>query len=283
VRQIAIGLAAAMACAACGGGEPAIPATCNGAEELCERRFDQVVYATTHNAMATEEDGFNPANQYRSLAHQLDDGIRGLMLDTHENDDGEPALCHGSCLFGEMALADGLATIDRFLDRNRGEVVTIIFEAYVDAATTAEVFDQVGLTERVYSHDGGPWPTLREMIDADTRLVVLTDDDAGSPAWYRYVWDVAWETHFAAREISDFSCDDNRGDVTSDLFIFNHFLTRTRPVPEDADEVNANPLLLDRARECQQASGKLPNFVTVDFYSVGDLLAAVDALNQLSR
>jgi len=39
--------------------------------------------------------------------------------------------------------------------------------------------------------------------------------------------------------------------------------------------------LIDHVRRCQQESGKLANFVTVDFYDIGDLFATVTALNGL--
>src|SRR5687767_15168907 len=56
-------------------------AACNGAAALCERRYDQVAYVTTHNAMSSQEDGFFGPNQFFGVARQLDDGVRGLMLD----------------------------------------------------------------------------------------------------------------------------------------------------------------------------------------------------------
>jgi hypothetical protein len=45
--------------------------------------------------------------------------------------------------------------------------------------------------------------------------------------------------------------------------------------------VNHNPLFIDRAEQCRTESGRLPNFVTVDFYDIGDLFDVVDSLNGL--
>ena len=275
--------ASALALAAGCGDEPVpIPPECNGAIELCERRFDEVVYPTTHNAMSNQADGWENPNQHVGIAQQLDDGVRGLMLDTHRWD-GDTLLCHGICALGSLPLVDGLVIIRDFLDRNRGEVVTIIFEAHADADRHLEAFDEADLLDRVHGQDPAqPWPTLRELIDADRRLVVLTDDaGVGAYGWYMDVWAHAWETHYAAETTADFSCDINRGDAGNRLFIFNHFLTDTWPVPEEAPVTNANPFLIDRARECMTASGRLPNFVTVDFHSDGDLFEAVRMLNGL--
>jgi hypothetical protein len=166
------------------------------------------------------------------------------------------------------------------LHDHRGEVVTIIFESYVTPEEMDAAFESSGLVDYVHAHVAGtPWPTLRELIDADERVVVFTDKDGGSRPWYMDVWANAYETHYAAETIADFTCEPNRGDPANSLFIFNHFLTNTFAQPEQAPTVNANPLLVDRARQCMQVDGSLPNFVTVDFYDQGDLFAAVRSLN----
>ena len=56
---------------------------CNGSTALCERRLDQVALATTHNSMAAAADGFGFPNQVGGIAAQLDQGIRGLLIDAH--------------------------------------------------------------------------------------------------------------------------------------------------------------------------------------------------------
>jgi hypothetical protein len=279
VRRALVIVTAALG--ACDGDAPLpIPDECNGRVELCARRYDEVSYPTTHNAMSNDDDGWVNPNQQHGLARQLEDGVRAFMLDTHVWE-GEALLCHALCPLGSLPLVDGLAILRAFLDTHRGEVLTIIFEAYVPADDTAAAFEASGAARYVHAQaPGEPWPTLRELIDDDRRLIVLTDDDGGGAYdWYLDVWAHAWETPYAAEAATDFSCDLNRGTAGNPLFIFNHFLTDTFPVPEEAATTNANPFLLDRARACQDASGALPNFVTLDFYAEGDLFETVDALN----
>jgi hypothetical protein len=63
---------------------PEAPKVCNGSEELCERRLNEVVFPGTHNSMsAADEPGWLFANQRRSIPDQLDDGIRLFLLDPH--------------------------------------------------------------------------------------------------------------------------------------------------------------------------------------------------------
>lgn len=253
---------------------------CNGSPALCDRRFDQVAYATTHNAMSNMDDGFVGPNQRYSVRRQLEDGVRGLMLDTHYNA-GQVSLCHAYCQLGITPLVETLTDIRDFLVRHPYEVVSIIFESYVSAADTQAAFAAAGLLDLVHSQPiGQPWPTLAEMIAADRRLVVFTDSQGGTYPWYHQVWSYAFETHYSWANPQAMNCNPNRGDPSHSLFILNHFLTQVFGSPELASQVNFNPFFIDRALQCEAERGTLPNFVTVDFHDIGDTYAVVDALNQ---
>lgn len=255
---------------------------CNGSVALCGRRFDEVVFATSHNAMSNADDGWLAPNQAHPVVKQLTSGVRGLMLDTHENADGVPSLCHGGCGFGEKPLVEGLREITTFLTCNPREVVTIIFEAYVTPEETAAAFEASGLVDLVRTQPlGEAWPTLGEMIEKNERLVALTDDPAGTPAYYHHVWDYAWDTPYAAETPADLKCEVGRGDPANALFIFNHFLTAPTADTSLAEQVNHNPFFLDRVQSCAAQTGDLPNFVTVDFHDIGDVLDVVRTMNGL--
>lgn len=263
-------------------GCPPASDACNGSVDHCGRRYDQVAYATTHNAMANAQDGFRSPNQAYNLPTQLFDGVRAFMLDTYEYE-GQVQLCHADCaFFGHRPLADALVELREFLDTHPREVVTIIFEAYASAEATEQVFIDTGLIDYAYVQPAGePWPTLEEMIAANQRLVVFTDRDRGALPWYLYVWDYAFETPFSFEKPSDLSCNPNRGSPDNSLFILNHFLTRGVGHPNLAKQINFNPLFRERALECGAANDRLPNFVTVDFYDIGDVLNVVTELNGL--
>lgn len=255
------------------------PLPCNGHAALCGRRFDQVAYVTTHNAMANAADGFQLPNQEDDVPTQLASGVRAFMLDTHDQG-GVVTLCHSLCQLGTKPLVETLADLRTFLEANPREIASIIFESYVSEDATAAAFDQAGLLPKVRAQEPGqPWPTLSELIAADTRLVVFSDNATGTLPWHLPVWDHAFETHWSAKTVDDFSCDPNRGDPANPLFILNHFLTNPAASKQLAAVANANPFFLERARECQEATDRLPNFVTVDFASIGDTGAVVDALN----
>lgn len=252
---------------------------CNGREALCGRAFDAVSYLTTHNAMSNASERFIAPNQTHPIARQLRDGVRGLMLDVHD-DRGVVSLCHGVCSLGRRPLVEGLCAVGRHLDDDPGAVVTLILESYVPVATMEPAFRAAGLLDDAHMQPSGTaWPTLGEMVRSGRRLVVLSDRDGGARPWLHGVWDYAQETPFSAASPSELSCAVNRGGTRNSLFIFNHFLTMLSGFPHLARMVNFNPFLLERARACQAARGRLPNFVTVDFYEIGDAAATVSALN----
>jgi hypothetical protein len=271
-----------------------IPDTCNGSRDLCDRTYDRVTVAMTHNAMSNAEDKFAAPNQNKSVIHQLEAGVRGLMLDTHYYDadsgqtsstrlDGVAAvdqayLCHGVCQLGKRRLFDTLCDITQFLDGHRGEVVSIIFESGITPADTAEVMKQVGLTDYVYTHEGA-WPTLRGMIARDARLVVFTESDGGMPAWYHPAWSLVFDTPYTFAKQSEFTCALNRGKRDNPLFLLNHWILDPIANPARAAEVNAESVLLARAQQCALEAGKTPNFVGVDFFDIGDVFKVVNALN----
>jgi hypothetical protein len=259
-------------------------AQCNGFQELCGLKYNQVSYLTTHNAFNAGDDGFSVPNQNQGLTGQLNGGVRGFMLDVYD-EGGVPTVYHGFAFLGTAPLTSNLTEIKTFLDANPNEVVTIIFESYVDANMMESAFVQVGLLP--YMHEqvlGSPWPTLQQMIDAGTQLVVLTDSDDASPTqgWYHYVWEFAVETGFSNNAPSDFSCDFNRGDSINDLFILNHFVTDATVgigIAAQSEIVNAFDYFYPRAVSCWNEKQKFPNFPTVDFYELGETKRVVDSLN----
>jgi len=190
---------------------------------------------------------------------------------------------HSIIGLGYIPLSDILNDIKTFLDNNPNEIVTIILECYVTANDIEDEINQSGLSNYLYTHNAA-WPTLQNMIDNDNRLVIFSDvnDASNSQSWYHYVWDYAVETHYSVATINDFTCDFNRGDPLNDLFIFNHFVTDATlgyGLYSESNDVNANPFLITRALDCQTQTNKFPNFVTVDYYELGDGLAVVDQLN----
>jgi hypothetical protein len=270
---------------------------CNGAPELCDRPFNEIAYPATHNAMSALEEGFARSDQRFGIARQLADGIRALELDVwyHQAEGGarELYLCHGgACSPGKRKLSEGLADIAAFLETNPHDVVTLLFEDHVPGADVLAALEAAGLRGQTHDHVlGAPWPTLRELISAGTRVVTLYENQGGTtqpyPAGYQVTWDYAWDTTWEFTQPGDFDdpegsdCAVYRGQGTNGLFILNHMLDTGDRAEEFARTVNLESSLLTRARKCQLKAGHIPNFVKVDYYDVGEVFSAIRKLNGL--
>jgi len=254
--------------------------------ELCERRYDEVVFAGTHNAHAVTTEGFSQfnANQIRDIPTQLEDGIRAMLIDTYY-DQANPeqiVLCHGPCNLGSTSHAEVLTAMVEFLTANPGEILTLIYEDHVSPDDLAVDYEQTGAIELVYVHEpGSAWPTLGEMVEADTRLVVTAEQGSPPPAWHHNIWALGWDTPYGPQDPDDLSCELNRGSTDNDLFLVNHWVNNEigLPSPADAEVVNAYDFLLARAQQCWELWDHPPNFLAVDFYDRGDLVAVVETLN----
>jgi hypothetical protein len=309
--------------------------TCNGYAALCDKTLPEVVLPATHNSMSAPLPGWFSSEQERGIGGQLDDGIRGLLIDTHYGDklssgkvrtdftnleqilaqDGISKqqidaakrlrdragfkgkgvrgmyLCHTSCELGFTPLADALNEIHDFVATHPNDVLVIVNQDYVTPADYVKAIDQAGLTQYVYKGLGqSPWPTLRQMIDSNQRIVFLAENHAGAAPWYQLAYKSLVEetpyTFKSARLLTDpanldASCRPNRGPPSgAPLFLMNHWVsTDPVPRPSDAVKVNAYDALLARARRCQQIRHHLPNLLAVNFYKEGDVFRVVNTLN----
>ncbi|WP_407562506.1 hypothetical protein [Streptomyces sp. 184] len=287
---------------------------CNGREELCELRYDEVAQLASHNAMATSQDRFIAPLQDPSITGQLNDGVRALLVDTHRwetppeiterlaESDFTPTmqrqirsvlntvdpprkgtwLCHAVCRGGALPLVAELEKIGDWLEQNPSEVVTLVVQDGISGAGTRTAMKRAGLEDLLFTPDddpGKPWPTLGEMIDADRRLVVFAEQADGPAPWYRNFYRYGMETPFAFRTPEDMTCAPNRGGEDGALFLMNHFITNSGGSRLDAGRINARGFVLDRARACERERGAPVNLVAVDYATIGDALGAVDVLN----
>jgi hypothetical protein len=248
-------------------------------EQLRELRYDQVACLVTHNAMSSQAEGWFFPNQSHGLTRQLEDGVRGLMLDVHTIG-GQPWLVHNRPILGKRPLVDALRDIARFMKSEPQAVVTIIFESYVPSKSVQQAFRQAGLLD--YAHQqkcGDAWPTLNSMVQAGKRLVVFTDRGGGEWPGYHAVWDHCQETHFSVRSVTEFSFRRNRGQAQNSLLILNHFLTAPIASRSLAKQANAAEVLSPRIRECEAKTGRFPKFIAVDFHDIGQTVRTVRQFN----
>ena len=287
------------------------PTACNGHPELCGRPFDQVVLAGSHNSMSASELGWELANHRRAIPAQLEGGIRALLIDVQKWEvdvnlselefDSEAAsiaeaallgaeppedglwMCHKLCQLGGTPFRDFLGDLRAFLETNPNEVVAVMIQDDAEKSAIKNAVEEAGLLRFALEHEpGAAWPTLGEMIEADTRVVFMAENDGDPTGWYQAVYEGnVEETGFRYDVLEDFDCAPNRGVEGSALLLINHWVETGVPVPDQADQVNSRAVLMQRVEECQAVRGRAPSVIAVNFWERGDLLAVVDELNGL--
>jgi hypothetical protein len=302
---------------------------CNGYPQLCTRRLDEVVFAGTHNSMsAADSPGWLIANQDRTIAQQLNDGIRLFKISTHygvKTPSGqvytdiaaagkrvnrvaerlEPSarvalqrlsrslhrgspngtrdiwLCHSLCELGATRMLDFLSVIHRFLKLNPDQVIILFDEDYVSERDLRGTFERAGLFSRLARLQAGqPLPTLADLIQSRHNIVVFAQD----PTSGRYPWNTAgfsWiqDTPLGAKKPGEFTCKLNRGYSTNPLLMMNDWADIFPPRPTPNVPLVQRSFILQRARQCDQQRGRIPNLILTDFYNRGQVVQAVAELN----
>ena len=221
---------------------------------------------------ALGKEGIDAAMRIRDRIVGRETGERGVYL------------CHGFCELGETALVPVLEKVREFLVTNPNEVLIIVVQDEgVTAKDLEKCFEASGLIDFVYRGPAArPWPTLREMVATDQRVVVMTENDrSGSVPWIHPAFEVMQETPYSFRDPAEFSCRPNRGGTSGSLYLMNHWIESAPSRPSNAEIVNAYDLLLGRARTFQKERGHLPNVIAVDFYRTGDLFEVAKTLNRV--
>ena len=201
---------------------------CNNSPDLCNVSYGNITHLGAHDSpfVRDESNGFTTSgNQFYDSVAQLDAGVRLLSAQVHRTNgsDGNPAwhLCHTSCqLLDVGTLSDWLSTIKAWLDSNPNEVVTILLvnSDKASAETLAAEYQSAGIVPYVYTPASASppqvWPTLNELISANTRLVsFVTNLPAASNAAAPYLMDefaYVFETAFENFSPSDFNCTVDR-------------------------------------------------------------------------
>ncbi|HKW15731.1 MAG TPA: hypothetical protein VJS69_14695 [Candidatus Krumholzibacteria bacterium] len=305
---------------------------CNGHPELCDRHFNEVAFAASHNSMSGADirDWMFP-NQNAAIPQQLEDGVRGFLIDVHygipigervktildtevnsmakyeeamgkdalaaamrarERMVGEPTgpkdvyLAHGFCELGATKFVDCLTEMRDFLVLHPDDIVIIMVQDEgVSPADVADCFQRSGLIEMVYRGPvTKPWPTLREMVESNQRVVVMAENHWEGVPWYHGAFEVCQETPYRFLKVEEIASakanKPGRGGTSGSLLLMNNWIETTpTPLPSNAEIVNSYDFLLKRARACKKTRKMMPNLVAVDFYKTGDLIRVVDALN----
>lgn len=118
------------------------------------------------------------------------------------------------------------------------------------------------------------------MIRSGERQLVMLQTGSGGPdaPWLVNGFEFTHETPFTFRAVDEFSWAPNRGPADAALSQLNHWPADVTALVSSAQLISTGELLVGRAERCWDARGQIPNFIAVDFVTVGDLFDVVDEL-----
>nr|XP_017256188.1 PREDICTED: PI-PLC X domain-containing protein At5g67130 isoform X2 [Daucus carota subsp. sativus] len=261
---------------------PLIPTT-----QVLGLPFNRYSWLTTHNSFArlgaksaTGSPIVAPENQQDSVASQLQNGVRGLMLDLYDFQD-DVWLCHsfgGKC-YNYTAFVPAIVVlkeVQAFLVSDTSAIVTLIIEDYVTSPNgLTKVFDNAGLKPFWFPvsrmpKNGEDWPIIDDMIKQNQRLVVFTSKSRKEAAeGIAYEWRYLVENQYGKGGMKAGLCP-NRAEslpmntTTRSLILMNYF--PDGPLLTQACKDNSAPLM-NMLNTCHVLAGnRWPNFIAVDFY-----------------
>lgn len=216
--------------------------------------------------------------------------IRDRLLGDADPEDARPHLCHVACELGATELTDALTDVREFLDGHPDEFVVLFVEDVVTPQDAERAFEESGILRYAYVQDpDAPLPTLRQLIEADRRVLIIGEKQSGGEElpWYQAGFELVQETPYTFKSEQEIAaaagCRPNRGHDNNPLLQINNWIEKVPRSPALAGRVNSFETLLTRARLCERRRGMLPNLIAVDHYDQGDLFEVVNELNGLQR
>lgn len=151
---------------------------CNGLRELCAYTYGEPLQLMTHASAATRVAAWRYVSQSQSLADQMRSDVPALQLEIFE-EEGQLYVCFDNCEDGRTLLSLVLADVRLYLESYIYSTLTLFLDLHVSAQLLTSAFAEAKLDQYHFIPNGRTLPTLGEMIDANTRLVVFANRVAG--------------------------------------------------------------------------------------------------------
>lgn len=164
--------------------------------------------------------------------------------------------------------SEALATIKKELNENPKQLVTLFLDYLVETDMT-RTFSEIGLLDYMCEYDNRTgWPTMKNMIESDRRLVVFeVQHHLNSPSWMNntadHVEHAEAEWNMGAPALETF---DERLKKSLSLYSGLKNLENTRAEEEIYDMARYSPYIIEGYRRAWIRDGMIPNFILVNRY-----------------
>lgn len=282
---------------------------CNNSPDLCSRTYDNVTHMGAHDSSFLRDESTDNSisgNQYLNATYALNNGLRLLQVQVHDLD-GTIEMCHTTCdLLDAGSLESYLTVIREWMDNNVNDVVTLLIvnSDGFNASDFGPIFESSGIDQYAYTPTSTTsWPTLSDMISADTRLVTFIASYTTDTS-YSYLlneWEYVFETAYEVTSLSGFNCTLDRPSTYDSystaisagmLPLMNHFaytLISSYEIPDASDIDTTNSASTSttgalglHAQTCNSEWGQKPTFVLVDFFNKGPAIDTADTMNGIT-
>jgi len=199
-----------------------------------------------------------------------------------------------------VKLLDVLIQLKSFLDASANEVITLILNIFnlhngTMLQQLKDNFKTSGINQYIFVPNlSQPWPTLKQMIAANKRLVLFVDQDIQEQG-FTNISNVGFSNKATFKTVDELQADDCQDAKDHQAFsnpnsvcIMNHFITNPFAGSEqDAEKINQYPILMGHVTKCSTFLSTAarrtiyPNFILLAFVDeqLSDLQKAVDELN----
>jgi len=267
--------------------------------------YNQNAYLATHNSYANFDQGFYYAQQSESIEDQMAMGVTALMLDIWIKD-GAIYLFHNYKSFppwvlqpfaSYIKLVDAMVQVKNFLDKQKDEVITLIFEDYVPADSrnlVRQVFVDLGMWDMCFLADQvnkgwnvatQGWPTINWLLQNGYRLIPFSS----VPNPFPYQWTYMSESVYGNASTVPATWVNPRDESSpldqKALCALNHFYTFSATFLSSwfsaVASLNTSTLLNSHVNDCNTQWKRYPNYLSVDFFELfqGAPAAATKLLN----
>lgn len=241
---------------------PAIGSMAN--DEHALKQYDETVFVISNFSGVDAN-----LNEPRSIQELLNENISGFRWYL-EWEKQENQLMIKKADGSSISFRQTLVDIKNYLEQKPDKIFNLFLDFSTNVNELSDIFQDVGIDKFLYTFDPQEgWPTLKNMIEKNRRLVVFAmQDHRNSPEWLHYVWNHAVEPYFSIWEAPVFKSEFLKGDPKNSLLIYNdyNFPQKSESVKNLKYDTSLNPYLIEHIKNTWFNTGKTPNFIMLDRY-----------------